>query len=290
MMSLLTSFSGSLQDFLQPQFLVNALVKVSLVLASAGLVNSLLKRSSAAVRHWIWSLAFYGLLLMPFLSQTVPGWNLARLPIMVNSEVYEEAVASSPSGRTSLPVESVLTSQQMDQKYPAATGESAESPSQPLNIANASATDTQQNAADSRLWNAPWFFWVFSVWLAGTALLLGRLVWELGGIWWLLRTGKPNHNRKWTDVLRHCQARLQLKRKIHLAFSDRITIPITFGLFRSVVLLPDSARQWSSQEREVVLVHELEHVRRWDYVSNLVAQVVCAFYWLNPWFGSQKSG
>ncbi|MDB4796595.1 S41 family peptidase [bacterium] len=75
---------------------------------------------------------------------------------------------------------------------------------------------------------------------------------------------------------------LGIRRPIRLLISSRRDIPMTWGIFRPILHLPVKARQWNTQERRAVLIHELAHVRRFDSAIQLLAQIVSALYWYNP--------
>jgi beta-lactamase regulating signal transducer with metallopeptidase domain len=49
-----------------------------------------------------------------------------------------------------------------------------------------------------------------------------------------------------------------------------------------VLLIPVAADSWSSEQRRLVLFHELAHIRRWDWLTQMLAHVACALYWCNP--------
>jgi hypothetical protein len=49
-----------------------------------------------------------------------------------------------------------------------------------------------------------------------------------------------------------------------------------------VLLVPAEANAWPDERRRLVLLHELAHVRRWDWLTQLLAHVACALYWFNP--------
>ena len=49
-----------------------------------------------------------------------------------------------------------------------------------------------------------------------------------------------------------------------------------------MILLPLAAHDWSGSELEVVLLHELAHIRRGDWATQLAAECVRAVYWFNP--------
>ncbi|HEX8410631.1 MAG TPA: M56 family metallopeptidase [Thermoanaerobaculia bacterium] len=64
--------------------------------------------------------------------------------------------------------------------------------------------------------------------------------------------------------------------------SDRIQSPLTFGFLEPTILMPAAARNWSADEVNRALKHELEHVRRGDWKLQLLARVACAVYWPHP--------
>ncbi|HVT96560.1 MAG TPA: M56 family metallopeptidase [Acidobacteriaceae bacterium] len=128
------------------------------------------------------------------------------------------------------------------------------------------------------------------LWLAGVLLLSLR---TLGG-WWLIRRMRarlqqaPHTLLLRLDVLRR---QMNIPRFVDLRLSTRITNPLTAGIFRPWILLPVTALTGLSAEQlEVVLAHELAHIRRADYLWNLLQTLVETLLFFHPavWWISRR--
>jgi beta-lactamase regulating signal transducer with metallopeptidase domain len=73
-----------------------------------------------------------------------------------------------------------------------------------------------------------------------------------------------------------------IRRSALVVLSSDTAVPLTFGFRRSTIVLPYEAHEWSADELTRALRHELEHVRREDWLLQLAARVACAFYWPHP--------
>jgi hypothetical protein len=65
---------------------------------------------------------------------------------------------------------------------------------------------------------------------------------------------------------------------------------MTWGWLRPVILLPTTAGEWSADLRRQVLLHELAHIRRNDWLMQILIRLICAAYWWNPlvWICARK--
>ncbi len=76
---------------------------------------------------------------------------------------------------------------------------------------------------------------------------------------------------------------LGISRKIQVYLSDVITTPLTIGFFRPVILVPlASINHLSTEQMEAVLLHELAHIRRYDYLINILLSVAEIGLFFNP--------
>src|SRR5262249_18710859 len=86
-----------------------------------------------------------------------------------------------------------------------------------------------------------------------------------------------------------CNA-LGCKAQVQLRICDDAIPPMTWGIFRHVILLPAAAIQWSRDRQRLVLAHELAHIGRHDAIGQLLAQTVLSIYWFNPlvWYAVHR--
>ncbi len=82
-----------------------------------------------------------------------------------------------------------------------------------------------------------------------------------------------------------------IRRQVHTFTSQQISMPMTVGSFRPLIILPsDLAENLSPLEFEHVVAHELAHIKRWDYVTNFLQQAVQSLFFFHPavWFISKQ--
>ena len=116
------------------------------------------------------------------------------------------------------------------------------------------------------------------VWFAGMILFV--LFFAISYLRCLIefRTALPVQNN---DVEKWLKER-PLKRPISVRQSDRIWAPLTYGIFRPVILLPKKMNWQNMKQLQYVLSHEYVHIYRCDTVTKLVATLALCIHWFNP--------
>ena len=124
---------------------------------------------------------------------------------------------------------------------------------------------------------------VLALWLSGVLVLSARL---LGG-WFVARrfttTGIAPVTEEIEQMARRIARDIGLARLVRLFESTRVAVPVTIGWLKPVVLLPVTALSGlSASQIEALLAHELAHVRRHDYLVNLLQSAVETLLFYHP--------
>jgi beta-lactamase regulating signal transducer with metallopeptidase domain len=125
--------------------------------------------------------------------------------------------------------------------------------------------------------------WIIAIWAAIVCWKLVRLKIDLVAVNRLRTSGISHPEESWTIRLQHLADRMGIRKKIMLFESRLVNIPLVAGHFKPVILLPlGMLTQLSMDEVEAVLLHELAHIRRHDYIINLLQRVTGILLFFNP--------
>jgi beta-lactamase regulating signal transducer with metallopeptidase domain len=95
---------------------------------------------------------------------------------------------------------------------------------------------------------------------------------------------------RWRRAMDEARTTLGIRRRIRVLVSCDVVVPMTWGYWRPVVLLPASLSKWTDAERRLVMLHEAEHARSGDWLFALAARAACAIYWFHPavWWAANR--
>jgi HEAT repeat protein/beta-lactamase regulating signal transducer with metallopeptidase domain len=261
--------------------LLDLAIKGAFILSVASLSAFALRRSSAAMRHLVWNLALVSLLALPALTFMLPRWNVPVLPgLLARPEAEADARETDAASA------GVLQAAIQD----AARRALSAAPGSDASGATGVEASRPVQAVRSPMGRFHWSVWILALWLVGSFLVAARLAAGLASVWWITRRSRRVEDRDWTDLVREISWQLGLSRPVALLESERVGMPLTWGLFRPVILMPPDTADWAEERRRVVLSHELAHVKRRDCLTQTLAQAACAIYWFNPlvWMAARK--
>ncbi|HXL34801.1 MAG TPA: M56 family metallopeptidase, partial [Gemmatimonadales bacterium] len=133
--------------------------------------------------------------------------------------------------------------------------------------------------------------WVVLVWFGGVVALSLRLA----SGWLVTRQLRSVGTSSVPDACREAvarlAARLRISRAVRVLESAVVQVPAVIGWLRPVVLLPASALTGLTPlQLDALLAHELAHVRRYDYLVNVIQSVIETLLFYHPavWWVSQQ--
>ncbi|MFB3112966.1 MAG: M56 family metallopeptidase, partial [Gemmatimonadales bacterium] len=274
--------------------LVDVAIKSVLVLGVTAAVAFGLRGASAALRHQVWAVALGGLLMLPVLSIVLPHWQLAFLPAFDTVSPVPPVVPNSePAGTRALVPGTAI------QFEPARESSTAEvvpepPPSPEVEFFERSGTRLAVPAPEPpnvlRSGLPDWPVMVLSAWLIGAALVVALLALGFLRVWMIAKTAKPIRDGELLRLAEAAAEELGITRPVRLLESQTGITPMTWGYRQPVVLFPREAAAWPFMRRRDVLLHELAHVRRNDFMLQLIARYTCAVYWFNPlvWLAARQ--
>ncbi|MCB9864348.1 MAG: hypothetical protein H6820_13410 [Phycisphaerales bacterium] len=299
--------------------LLDATFKATVILLVAVFAVLAMRRAAPRYRHTVLSIAVFGVLVVPLLSSIMPRYRVPLLPdpdastarfVPPASSIVDASSADmnprifeperSPAGeekRSNITLAAAVrndaaegSTRALEMGLPQCPMTNDSSPA--VYASRLPSTEIQARSVDGRpdLLTIDPVMAAIALWLSG--LLLG-LAWMLVGTlrvnrW--LRNGEAVVDPTARRVVRQVSQGLGLRQTIRLIETDAIDSPITWGEMRPIVMLPSNWTDWPIERLRIVLLHELTHVRRHDWLVQMGARLACVVHWFNPlvWFVARR--
>jgi beta-lactamase regulating signal transducer with metallopeptidase domain len=133
--------------------------------------------------------------------------------------------------------------------------------------------------------------WLLALWFAGVLCLSLRFAGGLLMIRRMKRTETGATLEAFQETLDVLSKRLRVSRPVRLCESALVKVPTVIGWLKPIILLPASALTGlSSVQIEALLAHELAHIRRYDYLVNLLQTSIETLFFYHPavwWVSAQ---
>ena len=224
-------------------------VRAAVVLLATLLAAIVLRRATAATRHRVWTLGVVSVLALPLAAIAVPEWQV--LPsIEAPTPIAIESAPTTTADRTPLPSPARAEStSRNDVTFTTAS---------PLDIAHVALT----------------------IWAVVALLLLAHIAIGIFGVRRLVRRARPA-NARVNELLAATEVNAR-GRRVRVIVSDEIAMPMTWGASPAALLLPVDAVEWSDERIRAVLLHEIAHILRRDWLTHALARIAAAVHWFNP--------
>jgi beta-lactamase regulating signal transducer with metallopeptidase domain len=178
-------------------------------------------------------------------------------------EEEEQQTAAEPSRVTSVPPERV----------------DEDSAVVPVAVMEGSASRLASRASSPFSWRAV----ISLAWLAGCAVFLLRLLLAVVGLVRLRRASSVVSAPAVLEVFEEAKRTAGFKTRVELRVSNRVASPVSVGMLRPVILLPEYLpREVPLEQLRPILLHELAHIRCRDYTINVIQRFAQALFFFHP--------
>lgn len=124
--------------------------------------------------------------------------------------------------------------------------------------------------------------WMLTAWMAGFVFFVFRFIAGLFYNQRIISTAVPLDN-EWTLYIKEIAALLGIRRPVRLAQSFAVSAPIVIGYVKPIILIPVGMLTGLNPEQlQTVFLHELAHIRRHDYLINILQSTVEVVFFFNP--------
>jgi beta-lactamase regulating signal transducer with metallopeptidase domain len=257
-----------------PEGLLLLAVKATLLLAIARLLLFAMPRASAATKHLVATAALIAVVALPFASASVPAWHIANEESPRAQAALKERLLAEEEHRSGSP----RTANATPAERPSVTVGSA------ISVAKSFVPDEPLTAVERAIsvTRSTWKGWIVVALGIVAALLLAQMLLGLLAVWHVARHAEELKHDEALRELDAARDRLALQKDVRLLRSSRISVPVIWGVFKPVLLLPADVVTWPAERLRVVLLHELAHVKRYDGVSLLLTRIAVSLFWFVP--------
>ncbi len=133
--------------------------------------------------------------------------------------------------------------------------------------------------------------WTLAVYLLGVSLMFTRTLLGFSGTRRLRLGGQPLTDSALLEAVHRRAQQFNLRSAPVVAYCNRVAVPALVGLWRPMILLPTVlATGLTPEQLELVVVHELAHIRRWDNAWLIVQRAIESVLFFHPavWYISRR--
>jgi beta-lactamase regulating signal transducer with metallopeptidase domain len=122
-----------------------------------------------------------------------------------------------------------------------------------------------------------------ALYIAGVAVMCIKLAADLAQLQQIRKKQVLPADSAWEHYLDRLKLQLQIPRKVKLLISQYVQVPVMIGFLKPVILVPAAMfNNLSAEQLEAILLHELAHIKRNDYILNIFQSIVETALFFNP--------
>jgi beta-lactamase regulating signal transducer with metallopeptidase domain len=137
----------------------------------------------------------------------------------------------------------------------------------------------------------PYLSIIACIWLAGAMFYALRLCGGFIQIYRLKKTAVSQVPAEWMSRFNHLLTKVKIDKTVMLLQSAKADVPMVLGYFKPVILLPvGMIAGLSTAQVEAILLHELSHIKRHDFLINILQSIIEVVFYYHPvvwWLSAQ---
>jgi len=237
--------------------LVNTTLQMTLIIALIAIIIFLFRIKSPVIRYFLWLFAMFSIIVLPLITPFIPQLDPARFYNHEATGVIPDNLMDSKANKTS--------------NYSLSTN------SESASLQNTPKVTMDRN--DVSLINPVSI--VYFLWCAGALFMLG-ITYGMYRKVKKLKVSSPNVEDPATlELLSRLKRGFRIRRQVSLKVSSEIYTPMSLGVLSPTIILPDTI---TVDDLEMVLIHELAHIRRFDYLVRLIQNALKVIFFFHPLF------
>lgn len=124
---------------------------------------------------------------------------------------------------------------------------------------------------------------IVQLYIVGIILLLGRMLYSFYSINKVRNAGINSLTSIYNELLTKCKTQLGINKNVLLSITEKVDTPIIIGMLKPIILLPlASINNLTTEQLETIILHELAHIKRHDYLVNIIQVVIETIFFYNP--------
>lgn len=128
-----------------------------------------------------------------------------------------------------------------------------------------------------------WFPTLVAIYIAGVAVMTTKLFINLAQLQKIRKTQVLPVDNVWEQHMEKLAQQLSIPRRIKLLISTHIQVPVMIGFLKPLILLPAIMfNNLTAEQLEAIILHELAHIKRNDYLLNIFQSIVETILFFNP--------
>ncbi|MFC1514214.1 M56 family metallopeptidase [candidate division KSB1 bacterium] len=244
-------------------YMFDLTVKGSVILIFVYLLTSFLKNLSASLKHFMWNIAVISIFLIPVFSAYSPKYEIPIIEMDFAKQFTIVQISGQSPGHTE--TENTV-------------GSNSTLTTPVDNTQNFSFLQSIKFILNSI--NIPSV--LFFIWISGALVIFIQLLINILGPMWLIRKAKAITDPGIIKLAEECEKVIGCKKRPKLLRSKWIEVPLSWGWINPAIILPENHMYWSSERLEVILLHEMAHIKRNDSFTTIFGILFSMVFWYNP--------